>query len=90
MAARSLRQLEAAQQLAQEDLELCDLLWIEPLQELAIAGRIGGNGSVHDLEALVRQLDQQPATIVRIRESTDESSPLESIDPARHARRRQH
>ncbi len=64
---RSLRQLEAAEELAQEGLELRDLLWIEPLQELAIADRIGCNRRVDDLEALIRQLDDDSTAIVGIR-----------------------
>ena len=90
IAARSLRQLEAADQLSEEALKLCDLLGIEALQELTIADRDGSNRLVDDLEALIGQLDDDSTAIVRVREATHEAAPLKPIDPARHARRRQH
>ena len=41
--------LEKGEELAQEALELFDLPWIEPLQELAITDRDRGDRRVHDL-----------------------------------------
>jgi len=64
--APSVRKLETAEQLAQEDLELCDLRWIEALKQLAIADRDGRHGGIHDLQALVSQLDKHAAAIVRV------------------------
>jgi hypothetical protein len=63
-------QLERAHELAQQRLEVPDLLRIEPFQELAVARRQGGDGGVHHLEALV---------------AAQQAAPLESIDPARDA-----
>ena len=50
---------------------------IEPLEELAIADREGGDRGVDDLAPLIRQLDDHAAAIVRVVESTHESAPLE-------------
>jgi hypothetical protein len=55
-----------------EALELDDLLRIEPLEELAIAHRIRGDRGVHDLEPLIRELDDDSATIVLICQATDD------------------
>ena len=65
----------------------CDLLRIEAFEQLTVVDRKGGDRGVHDLEALIRQLDDDATTIVRIRQSTHQSAALEPIDPARHAGR---
>jgi len=59
-------------------------------EELAIALRVRGNGRVHDREAVLRQLDDDAAPIVGIREPADVATAFEAIDPARHARGREH
>ena len=85
-----LGQLQQRKDLAQEVLELFDILWIEPLQELAITDRDSGDRGVHDLAPLIGQLDDHSTAIVRVVQSTHESAALHSVDSARHARRRKH
>ena len=61
-----LGQLQEGEDLAQEALELFDLLWIEPLEELAIADREGGDRLIDDVAPLIRQLDDDATAIVGV------------------------
>ena len=61
-----LGQLQQRKDLAQEVLELFDILWIEPLEELAITDREGGDRGVHDLAPLIGQLDDHSTAIIRV------------------------
>ena len=63
---------------------------IEPFEELAITDREGGDRLIDDLAPLIGQLDDHSTAIVGVVESTHEATALESVDAARHARRREH
>jgi hypothetical protein len=86
----SLGRFERAEEVAEQSFELPDLVRIEPRQQLAVALRQGGDGGVDHLEALVGELDDHAPSIVRVAKSAHETTPLESIDPARHACGREH
>src|SRR6476646_10511391 len=85
-----LGQLQECEELAQKAFELLDLGRIEPFEELPIADREGGDRLIDDVAPFIRQLDDHAPAIIGVVESTHESSMLESVDPARDARRRQH
>jgi len=80
---------DTLKELAQEALELDDLVRLEPREELALACGVGGDCGIDDRETLVRELDDHAAPIIRIRQPPDEPAPLEPINPARHACRRE-
>ena len=63
-----------------------DLLRLETRQELSLARDIRGDRGIHDGEPLVRQLDDDAASIDRVSQASDETAPLEPVDPAGDAR----
>ena len=59
-------------------------LGVQALQDLTIAGRVGGHGGVHDLHPFVGQLHDHPTTISGSG-PPHEAAILEAIQPAGHA-----
>src|SRR5690349_2326033 len=80
---RSLRSLDRGQQLAEDRLELLDLLRREPLEELALRGDIRRDRRVDDLGPLIRELDEDASPIVGVVPATDEALSLQPVDAAR-------
>ena len=80
--ARLIRGFQARQELLQKGLKLRDLVGIEARQQLPIALGNGGDGLVDEPRALIGELDDHASSVIRVWEATDETSPLESIDPA--------
>jgi RNA polymerase sigma-70 factor, ECF subfamily len=85
-----LGQLQPAEDLPEQSLERGELVCVKPAEELAFADGVGSGRGVHDLDPLIRELDDHPAAVVGIGQSPDETASLEAIDPARHASGREH
>jgi len=69
---------------------LRDLVGIEARQQLPIALGNGGDSLVDEPPALVGELDDHASSVIRVWEATDETSPLESIDPRTYRPRDPH
>ena len=79
--------LHDAQDPAEQRLQLASLGSGQRVEKVAVAGGRRGDGCIDQLDAPIGQLDDHAAAVVRVRQARDEPALLETIQPARDARR---